>query len=262
LDIFLENPNQSASETQKWLESLFQIGGELTRIGESGTSIESGDWWLSDPASVEAPLIDRIEEQIVRHLVKGGETTASKLKDEIYQNFPGIFTPEDDVILNCLESYADLIDENSHIWKLRESELPNKRNSDIALIRSQIEQIGKRLNYQVINQDPILWQAKGSSKPKFCFHVFSSAILSKHIDQGALAVEFNVLVIPEKRLNLLAYKQQRNPLIKNSLNQDYLIVKFPLISDLHANPLLTHDLFMEQIRVEPPEYRSSQLALF
>ncbi len=262
LDIFMENTNQAASETQKWLEALFQKGGELLRVGGGGASIETGDWWLSDPESIQPPLIDRIEEQVVRHLVKEGEIIASDLKDVIYQNFPGIFTPEDDVILNCLESYAELIDKKSHTWKLRESEVPAKRNSDIALTRSYVEQIGERLNYQVISQDPILWQTEGNLTPNFCFHVFSSAILSKHIEKGALAADFNVLVIPENRLNLLAYKQERDPLIKNLLSQDYLIVKFPLIRDLHANPLLTRDLFMEQIQVEPPEYSSSQLALF
>jgi hypothetical protein len=262
LDIFVDNPNQAASETQKWLETLFEIGKEIVRVGGGGTSIETGDWWLAEPSDVEPPLIDRVEEHIIRHLVKEQKTSAQTLKDDIYQNFTGIFTPEDDLILNCLDSYADLVDPEAHMWQLRESEQPSRRKSDIALIQSALEKIGEKLNYRVTNYDPMLWTNGNESLPSFSIQVFSSAIISKHISQDHQKANINLMVMPEKRMNLLAFKQQRNPILKGLLSENYLIVQFSLIRDLQANPLLTRELFFEQIQVDPPEYRSSQLALF
>jgi hypothetical protein len=50
--------------------------------------------------------------------------------------------------------------------------------------------------------------------------------------------------------------------LEAALDRDFVVVKFRLIRDLEANPLISRELFMEQIQVDPPEYRSSQLALF
>jgi hypothetical protein len=71
-----------------------------------------------------------------------------------------------------------------------------------------------------------------------------------------------VLVIPGSRANLLAYKQQRDPLLRRKLDQNFLIMKFRLVRDLEANSLLSRELFKEQILADPPEYQTSQLALF
>jgi hypothetical protein len=72
----------------------------------------------------------------------------------------------------------------------------------------------------------------------------------------------NFLVLPGSRSNLLAFKKQRNPVFGSLVDERFQVVKFRLIRDLEANPLLNRELFIEQIRVDPPEYRTSQLALF
>jgi len=46
------------------------------------------------------------------------------------------------------------------------------------------------------------------------------------------------------------------------LDKNFLAVKFRLIRGMEANPLLTRELFAEQVHSDPPEYRTSQLALF
>jgi hypothetical protein len=262
IDIFLQNANQATSETQKWLESHLTNNRDLVRINGTPTSLETGDWWLSNPENADSPLIDQVEEQIVRFLIDQQEMTAKALKDHIYQTFKGIFTPEDDILLNCLESYADLIDDEKHLWRLRDSEQPSIRQKDVAEIRAALGDIANTLKYSLSGEDPIFWQTDDQSSPSYSFQVFSSAMISKHLIKPANKAPKNILILPGSRANLLAFKQQRDPILKQRLQEDYLVVKFRLIRDLKANPLLTRELFMEQIQVDPPEYHSSQLALF
>ena len=124
VDIFLEKENQFASETERLLESLFEQRDFLQRVGGGTASLDTGIWWLTQPGQTEPPLIDRLEQIVVRHLIQNSETTSRDVKMAAYEALPGIFTPGHDDLLNCLESYGDLIDPDSHLWRLRESDQP------------------------------------------------------------------------------------------------------------------------------------------
>jgi hypothetical protein len=207
-------------------------------------------------------LIDRVEETLLKHLFEVKETTAQELKTFVYQTFPGRYTPEDKVLLNCLESYAELIDEQKHLWRLRENEKPNLRKAEVNKIRKILLDMGERLNYKSRGDNPILWFDDLDDNPNYSFHVLSTAIVSKHIWENTTLARTKVLVSPGSRANLLAFKKQRDPILGEKLDHNFLTVKFRLIRDLDANPLLTRELFIEQIQIDPPEYRASQLALF
>jgi len=262
LDIFLQNPNNAASETQKWIESLFTEGDLLIKIGAETASIETTDWWLKYPSNPSSPLIDRVEEALLEYLFESQETTAQDLKTFIYQTFPGRFTPGNKILLNCLESYAELVDPQKHLWRLRDNERPDLRETEVNEIRKILMNIGERLNYITEGEDPILWFDAKDTTPIYSFHALSTAIVSKHLQENKTKARTKVLVFPGSRANLLAYKKQRDPILAEILDHNFLAVKFRLIRDLDANPLLSRDLFIEQIQIDPPEYRGSQLALF
>jgi len=262
IDIFLQSINQIASETQKWIEILFNEGRLLTRVGGGTASLETGNWWLVDTSDTGIPLIDRLEEQIVRHLVQAKTTTAETIKNLVYRALPGLFTPRDEELLICLESYADLVDPKTHQWVLRNSEEPAARRGDVANTQDALRQIADRLHFRQTGKDPISWFDDNETKPRYSFHVFSSAIVSKHISKSSRDAQMKILVLPGSRANLLAFKKQRDPVLAKKLDRDFLVVKFRLVRDLEANPLLSRDLLREQIHADPPEYRSSQLALF
>ncbi|MEA3327117.1 MAG: hypothetical protein U9R53_07380, partial [Chloroflexota bacterium] len=203
-----------------------------------------------------------VEERIIRHLIENQTTTAEAVKEAVYQALQGIFTPEDVLLLNCLESYADLVDPQTHLWRLRDSEQPEARQQDIMQIQNSLVNIAHLLDYHMSGQDPLLWFEDHQSTPCFSFHIFASAIVSRHMQKPPNETLTNILILPGSRANLLAFKQERNPLLKQTLDQDFLVTKFRLIRDLEINPLLSRDLFNEQITTDPPEYRTSQLALF
>ncbi|HAF48306.1 MAG TPA: hypothetical protein DCL08_03585, partial [Anaerolineaceae bacterium] len=136
------------------------------------------------------------------------------------------------------------------------------REAEVNKIRKILLDMGERLNYKSRGDNPILWLDDLDGKPDYSFHVLSTAIVSKLIWENNGYTRTNVLVIPGSRANLLAYKKQRDPILGEILDHNFLTVKFRLIRDLDANALLTRDLFIEQIQIDPPEYRASQLALF
>lgn len=263
IDTFLENENQMTSETEKLLETLFEERGFLTRVAGGTASLEAGDWWLLNPGETDPPLIDQLEKTIVQHLIKEKTTTVKKLKALIYPAFPGLLTPLREDVVNCLESYAEPKTPARLVWALRESDQVAARKADIHHIRECLIQIGKRLNYWVGGEDPLVWRDQSENGPlAFTFHLLASAIVQKHLQEPRAASGVRILLIPGGRANLLAYKEQRDPVLKAALDREFIVAKFRLIRDLEANPLLTRELFLEQIQADPPEYRSSQLALF
>ena len=262
VNIFLEKENQFASETEHLLDSLFEQRNFLQRVGGGTASLETGIWWLTNPGESDPPLIDRLEQVVVRHLIRQPETSAEAIKKAAYQALPGIFTPEHDDLLNCLESYADLIDPDSHLWRLRESEQPSARKADIAAMRAALTQVGQTLGYEVRDNDLLTWHESGSSVPSYSFVILASAIVEKHLSNPENDAQTRIILIPGSRANLLAYKKERDPVLKSKLDHGVALMKYRLVRDLAANPLLSRELFREQLLADPPEFQSSQLALF
>lgn len=261
VETLLENPNQAASETNSLIETVFKEPGNLYRISGGTASIDTGEWWLVGARETGIPLIDRVETVIFDHLVRERRTSSEAVKACVYQALPGIFTPEDDVLLNCAVSYAELTDPVSRSWELREHELPESRQADLEAISNALRQIGQQLGYQIQGKNPMVWMDDDESIPAYRFHILSTACFHACFQEQQKAKN-SVLVIPGSRANLLAYKKQRDPLLKDRLDRQFLVMKYRLVRDLEANPFLSRELFKDQILADPPEYHSSQLVMF
>ena len=263
IEIFLEKENQFASETERLLESLFEQRDFLQRVGGGMASLDTGIWWLTTPGETEAPLIDRLEQFVVRHLIKHSETTSNEVKLAAYEAFPGIFTPSHDELLNCLESYADLIDPDLHQWRLRDPDQPATRKIDIAEMRASLARIGEKLGYEVREgEDLLTWHEPNYPIASYSFVILASAIVEKHLNNPQNEAKNRIILIHGSRANLLACKEERDPVLKVKLDHGFTLMKYRLLRDLEANPLLSRELFREQLMADPPEFQSSQLALF
>jgi hypothetical protein len=261
IDRFLQNINQAATETQKWVETIFQEPNLLTRVIGGQASLEAGDWWLADPSGIRVTLMDHLEEHVYGHLVRTATTTAESVKSVAYQALPGIFTPQNDLIVNCLASYAELVDPQLHQWALRDSEQPTIREADKQAILESLDRIAHRLGFRVSGKQTLYWHDEHVPIPVYRFQILISAILSPYLSINAPPAQTNILVIPGSRANLLAFKKERDPILQTRLDRDFLVVKYRLVRDLEANPLLSRELFKDLILADPPEYRATQLAL-
>jgi hypothetical protein len=185
IDTFMENENQFASETERLLETVFQEHDLLTRVGGGTASVDTGIWWLESPANPKPPLIDRLEEIVIQHLINNGQTTADELKQVVYEKLTGIFTPSHDDLLNCLESYAELVDPETHLWQLQEGERPEARRADVNAIRASLMTIGQTLGYLVEGDDLLLWVDPDQANPQYSFHILTTAIVEEHMGEPA-----------------------------------------------------------------------------
>lgn len=262
MDIFMQNENQVASETAHLIESLFEQRSFLQRVGGGTASFETGIWWLAYPGDAKEPLIDRLEQVVVRHLIKAGKTTSNEVKAAAYEALQGVFTPSHDDLLNCLESYAELTDPKAHLWTLRESDQPAARKADLDEMHQTLAQMGKALGYEVQDGEVQTWREPDSGITALSFVIVASAIVEKHLDDPRNEAESRIILIPGSRANLLAYKKERDPVLKAKLDHGFTLMKFRLVRDLAANPLISRELFLEQLLADPPEYQTSQLALF
>ncbi len=258
---FLQNVNQAASETQRWLETILQKSGLLKRIDEGHTTLEAGEWWLTIPPKSHTTITDQLEKEIYRLFVNAPIISSEQIQQIIYRQFPGIFTPENELVSICLLSYALQVDPKLRLWELRKFELPIEREKDKSDILGSLKIIAHKLGYRTSGSNPILWHDEKDPQPHFHFDILTSAVISPYLDPQPPYANTNLLVIPGSRANLLAYKKQRDPILKENLDRNFYVIKYRQVRDLEVNPLLSRELFNEQILTDPPEYSSTQLPL-
>ena len=117
--------------------------------------------------------------------------------------------------------------------------------------------IGERLNYLSSRDDKTLTWSE-HSKPVRKFYVLASALIHRALDATD---EQTLIVIPGGRAALVAYKQERDPSLKERLKKRRL-VKYRLVRSLSEVPILTRETFEEQVASDPVEKSTGQLMMF
>ena len=157
----------------------------LLHIGAGERSIESGRWFFqpealdnlqAPPASI--PLADNVEMDVVQTLQEHPGCTSLQVDQAICVKYPGVWTPEAELISACLGSYAESPPENPTAWVLREQDTPSIRRADLRELDLLLEQIGIRAGFSIRRTPPlgislrpaILW-SKANSPPDFLFYI-------------------------------------------------------------------------------------------
>ncbi|HEX2140645.1 MAG TPA: hypothetical protein VHK28_00010 [Candidatus Limnocylindria bacterium] len=74
----------------------------LVRLGEGGGSM----WWLRDPEIADSPLADRVEWSTFSVLSTAGRLDADGFLERIYALFPGLDSPDEELVRACLAAYG------------------------------------------------------------------------------------------------------------------------------------------------------------
>jgi hypothetical protein len=74
----------------------------LVRLGDA----ENPQWWLREPELAEAPLADRVEWSTFSVLSTAGRLDEQGFMDRIYALFPGLDSPDEELVRACLGAYA------------------------------------------------------------------------------------------------------------------------------------------------------------
>ena len=93
------------------------------------------------------------------------------------------------------------------------------------------------------------------------FYLLASALIRRVIAGNPFPPEQSILVIPGGRAALIAYKEQRDPVLAEHM-QAYRLVKYRLWRALSEVPILTRETFEEQITGDPVEQAKGQMMMF
>ena len=236
---------------------LFESAMKDTRFihHSAGENIESGLWGLNGGLPADESLPDRVEVAIVTYLQKNPKALFLEIENDLYARFTGLMTPSKGLIYAVLNSYAE---KEAGYWKLRVEDAAAARRGELRHISGLIETIGKKLNYRVRRQDKTLfWEENG--KTVHSFYVMASALINPALEGSAPGT---MLVLPGGRAALVAYKQERDPLLAARM-KNYRVVKYRLIRSISEVTILTRGSFNEQLASDPVKQGSgAQMMMF
>ncbi|WKZ37546.1 MAG: hypothetical protein QY332_06315 [Anaerolineales bacterium] len=221
----------------------------------TGEGVDTGIW---DSAlrggDTSGSFSDRVEVAVVTYLQKNPNAIFLEVEEDLYSQFTGLMTPSKGLIYAVLNSYAE---KDGGSWRLRTEDGAAARREEMKNIFTLLEKIGGRLNYLSSRDDKVLtWLEHG--KPEKKFYILASALVHRALE---LAGEQTVIVIPGGRAALVAYKQERDPSLKEKLKR-HRLVKYRLLRSLFEVPILTRETFDEQIAGDPVEKSTGQMIMF
>ena len=263
-------------------ELLFEKNG-YTRYGGSEHSLDTANYWLSHEDSEKlyksgkfVTLSDQVEIKVANYLQEHPGCSSSEIDKFACQAFPGLLTPERDLVLQSMKSYGKLEPHKSDCWILRTQDTTEGRNEDITEMKYHLEQIGIDLKYEVSRFEAeqlklgmplsisilpsLTWQDTGG-EIKFEFFVISTAIISNIIFQindfciGGLNIDGlhlqRIIVLPGGRAGLLGYKLQQDAHLRNAVEFRWQFLKFRNLRRLSENNLLTRDNLQRYLALDP-----------
>jgi hypothetical protein len=241
----------------------------LVRLGEPDRPM----WWLRDPELAESPLADRVEWSTFSILTTAGRLDERGFLDRIYSLFPGLDSPDEELVRACLAAYAT-VGERS---QLRTTEELGRRLEDHARVIGTLVDYGHRIGLRAwvskrehdrpyagaalldrLHEDerraylPLvvrapaealgavdaLWYRRGSLA--FLFEVEWTAMLGeavlrrgRQIPPGDQQARF--LVFPAERTELVRLKLERSPWLRAEIaRQNWYFLKWQHLDALMA----------------------------
>lgn len=255
-----EKPTDNLSKVSLLMDDVFSSPQTFRRLGGSEKSIEVGKYWLHEDDNTNPPLSDRVEIAIVNHLLQKSASTLLEIDMAICHHFPGLLTPNAELLQVCLSSYGQKSPVDHKTWQIRPGDLPDVRRKDIFDISQALAKLGDSLGYNVVGDKPIRWISKVDSRTRYAFYIIASAIIGDIVFRSEYNPEISLIVLPGSRANLVAYKLANNSRLK-SVIKGWRFMKFRLVRWMGENPVLNQIAFEEHIAKETLTYESPQLRL-
>jgi hypothetical protein len=159
-----------------------------------------------------------------------------------------------------LGSYAVEVESR---WNLRPEDAPTQRRADLEAAIQSLTSIGGKLGFSVTRSDRekrmILWHRNKESV--YVFTLVASAIAGQVIRQNPYPPERCLLVLPGGRAGLLSAKLRRDPVLEQTWNRGWRVLKFRQLRQLAATEELDLARWEKELSgdpLEPPE----QLRMF
>lgn len=278
----------STTELLSLIQNCFQqaltFSAGFVRFHGSSKSLEIGQWWLREINSqtndlgiaetktsklqitptmeIETPLADRVEVEIVRQLIEQPGLSYRAIDQWLTSIFPGLFTPDPELIRTILESYAERVATEGDYWRLRDQESPRARQKDITTISSLLQIIGVNLGFEILEpkgQRWILWQNR-QGVLSYAFYPLASAVIGKLVSEPSYPALHSLLVYPGGRAGLLRFKLNRDPRLQAYVERGWRFVKFRHVRRLAEHDQLSLLNLDEQLSLDPMANQDPQIA--
>lgn len=255
-------PNEMLNDLESEFATALNDATHFQRFNP-GTTAETGMYWLTRPLLESISMADLAEQVAVSELQNRATLTFDDLYRALYARLSGMQTPSDELIQAILESYAqEEKSDTGSVFRILPQERAAARADDLQQIRTILEKMADTLNYRRESYpERILWMDQ-TGTPLYSFFPITSAQISKILRGNRDLPGQRIIVLPGGRSNLIAYKLKRDPNLRLLKDDKWQLVKFRQLRNLAGNPLLSRELFNSQISGDPPEFHTSQLALF
>ena len=166
------------------------IKAAFTSADSPLTALDPHTWWLKDALSLQAPLADRVELAVLKLLQARAEWPSDELLREIYRRFPDHLTPDRWLLAMCLHSYSD--EPEAGRVRLRAEDSAPARVIDSATARSELESVGQRLGFEVVEnqieseQGQVIWLKSGEAVHSFFMTTTAEVHLLLRRESGVL----------------------------------------------------------------------------
>lgn len=276
------SPSQNFSQVQGLFKEIFSYRYGFRRYEGSEQSLEVGQWWLREDKEGEgqlnAPLADRVEIALINYLQEHPGCQLAEIDRALCESFPGLHTPELELVKVCLDSYGEHNDSGQ--WTLRPQEQPAIRHADLDDMRLLVRQLGDRLGFTTTHYPesqevflpgmlPFYWQTE-EGEVQYVFYILASATLGEIVAGKNIRIspiqrepgsERMIIVLPGSRSNLVAYKLQHDPHLKQEISRGWHLLKYRHLRLLVENLLLTPENLEEQMDLDPLTYSASQIRM-
>ena len=272
-----QTPADIFSHVQAAFRQAFTTRGGFLRYEGSDQNLEVGSWWLSEierPPQSSAPMADLVELALVKHLNTHPRKTFLEVDKALCEAFPGLHTPDLDLIRICLDSYGEQEPPESGLWSLRPQELPSVRWNDLISARDMLLNLGRQLGFHtneglphtVVNiagqniVSPYFWlDEKGVVR--YILYNLTSAAFGEIVLNNQFPASQSIIVLPGGRANLVAFKLRSDPHLRQEIEKGWRFLKYRHLRQLVDSPLVTRETIDEQLGLDPLTYSMPQIRL-
>ncbi len=248
------------SRIHQLIENSLSYKNGFIRYGGGEKSPESAILWHHDIDKPVSLLSDRIEVEILHIMSNHPEQTNHQIDQAVCQKFPGMMTPQADLINFCIESYSLEESAKKGIINLREEDKEHTRSYELKTIQKGIEDLGKKLMYSISGDGPILWK-ETEEDLRLVFFISSTACIGEIVFNSSFAPEKSIIVIPGARANLIMYKLRHNPFLKEKIEEGWRFLKFRHLRHLLKSPTLTRNNLDTHLDLDPLTESPAQMRL-
>jgi len=227
-------------------------------------------WWLSELSGL--PLCDQVELAVWELLQSALVLQAEELEATIYQQFPGLLTPDAKWVELCRASYGQEI--TPGYWQLRPEDDPQARRRAALEMGAHLKALGKRLGFLVweeqagvdsqLGETVIIWREANCPVPVYWFRVVVTAAISRLVLGAPPLAEQRCLVLPGGRAGLIHARRSRDPRWVAALSSGgWQFIKYRHLRALAARPHIDRPDLKSILGLDPiVEQAEAQIPLF